>query len=416
MQILAIETTGPMCSVALLRRDNSVTERMGKDRMNHLKSLTPMIAQMMKEENVTWQDIERIAVSVGPGSFTGIRIGVSTGRALSQMTGIPLVAVETLAAFGLGECAKMAEKNKDIVICPIFDARRQQVYGGAYGENRELVAGGPYMLDEFLMQLVKMTPDKKFHFVGNGLRSYEEAICRWAEEKEKNITCDKKVQRAEHVALLAKAMMNPEYAYNDQGSNIEKTRLSYNRLKPRYMRQAEAQRQLEKSRHKKENRKRRGMLLLNEITIRRADSTDIDALTEMDHLCFTDPWSRESYRQELEDNAMAYYFIAEAAGEPIGFAGLWKIVDEGHITNVAVCPGFRRHHAGKCLVEQLIKVTEKQGIVAYTLEVRATNQAAICLYRQLGFETEGRRRGYYADNGEDALIMWKRIETENQEG
>ena len=125
---------------------------------------------------------------------------------------------------------------------------------------------------------------------------------------------------------------------------------------------------------------------------------------------------QESYRQELEDNAMAYYLIAEAAGEPIGFAGLWKIVDEGHITNVAVCPGFRRHHAGKCLVEQLIKVTEKQGIVAYTLEVRATNQAAICLYRQLGFETEGRRRGYYADNGEDALIMWKRIETENQEG
>ena len=83
---------------------------------------------------------------------------------------------------------------------------------------------------------------------------------------------------------------------------------------------------------------------------------------------------------------------------------------------MAVCPGFRRHHAGKCLVEQLIKVTEKQGIVAYTLEVRATNQAAICLYRQLGFETEGRRREYYADNDENALIMWKRIETENQEG
>lgn len=159
---------------------------------------------------------------------------------------------------------------------------------------------------------------------------------------------------------------------------------------------------------------------MSEVTIRRAGSADIDALTKMDHLCFTDPWSRESYRREMEDNGMAYYLLAEVDKEPVGFAGLWKIADEGHITNVAVCPAFRRHHTGKHLVEQLMLETMAQGITAYTLEVRAGNQAAICLYQQLGFETEGRRPGYYADNGEDALIMWKRIESieteENQKG
>lgn len=259
MQILAIETTGPMCSVALLREDGRVKEIMGKDRMNHLKSLTPMIASLMKEENITWQDIGRIAVSVGPGSFTGIRIGVSTGRALSQMTGIPLVAVETLAAFGLGEYKKILGQreenrtdykgkpettmgNNDVVVCPVFDARRQQVYGGAYGENRELVAGKPYMLQELLEKLEKLPSNKAFHFVGDGLGSYEEDICRWAEAQGKVITCDKVVQRAGYVASLAKDMM-------EQGNPLadtEKTSLSYNQLEPRYMRQAEAQRQLEK--------------------------------------------------------------------------------------------------------------------------------------------------------------------------
>ena len=78
MRILAIETTGPICSVALLNEENRITELRGRERMNHLRSLTPMIDQLLQAENMAPEDLDQIAVSVGPGSFTGIRIGVST--------------------------------------------------------------------------------------------------------------------------------------------------------------------------------------------------------------------------------------------------------------------------------------------------------------------------------------------------
>ena len=145
MRILGIETTGPFCSAAILDGDD-IEERLSEEKLNHLTALTPMIEELLSCGGFRLTDMDAIAVSAGPGSFTGIRIGVSTGRGLNQVSGVPLISVPTLFAFGCSEY----EGNKMGTVCPLLNARRGQVYAGAYNDFCEIVPGGPYMLDEFL--------------------------------------------------------------------------------------------------------------------------------------------------------------------------------------------------------------------------------------------------------------------------
>ena len=146
---------------------------------------------------------------------------------------------------------------------------------------------------------------------------------------------------------------------------------------------------------------------MTEMTIRQADVKDVDAIYEIETLCFPDPWSRESLREELGKNPRAFYVGAEIGREVVGYAGLWWILDEGHITNVAVKPGFRNRRIGSQIIEAMLEHTGEQGIRHYTLEVRASNVSARALYEKFGFEVLGVRKGYYQVGHEDALIMWR---------
>ena len=147
-----------------------------------------------------------------------------------------------------------------------------------------------------------------------------------------------------------------------------------------------------------------------DVTIRQADADDAGAIYEIEHLCFPDPWSRDALRYELQENPRAFYIVAEIEDQVVGYAGLWWIGDEGHITNVAVKPGFRNRRIGEGLVSVMIEFTVKEGIRHHTLEVRSSNEPAIRLYEKLGFAAEGVRKGYYLNNGEDAIIMWRHCE------
>jgi len=149
-----------------------------------------------------------------------------------------------------------------------------------------------------------------------------------------------------------------------------------------------------------------------ELVIRRAEAKDVETIETLEQLCFSQPWSYESIYQDIVENDKAVYIVAETEGQVIGYAGLWIIVDEGHITNVAVSPDYRRNSVGNTIITALLQVTEDMGVKRHTLEVRKSNQAAINLYEKQGFIEAGERKGYYEDNGEDALIMWRESEDE----
>ena len=155
MFILAIETTGAFASVALAQAGEAgencriLAHVEGRDRYSHLQNLTPQIRQVLCDADVAIDDLSAIAVSNGPGSFTGIRIGVSTARALSQVKGIPCIPVSSLEALAM-RAAGEGGPAEGAVICPILDARRSQVYGAGYSAQlKEIIPAGPYTIDEF---------------------------------------------------------------------------------------------------------------------------------------------------------------------------------------------------------------------------------------------------------------------------
>ena len=133
----------------------------------------------------------------------------------------------------------------------------------------------------------------------------------------------------------------------------------------------------------------------------------LDGVLSVSKLSFTTSWSKESFESELS-NQHANYYVAVVNGLVAAFGGMWIILDEAHITNIAVHPEFRSCHIGTRILSALIDQCKLSGINGMTLEVRASNYTAQKLYSNFGFQVEGVRKEYYADNKEDALIMWKR--------
>jgi len=142
--------------------------------------------------------------------------------------------------------------------------------------------------------------------------------------------------------------------------------------------------------------------------IRPMELKDLDEVLEVEKSCFKSPWTRHMFEDELF-NSNAYYYVIEVDGEIAGYAGFWKIIDEAHITNIAIHSSYRRRGYGRALVSALLDRAKELDIIAVTLEVRVSNSAAISLYESFGFVSSGVRRGYYSDNNEDALIMWLKL-------
>ena len=136
---------------------------------------------------------------------------------------------------------------------------------------------------------------------------------------------------------------------------------------------------------------------------------DIDQVCEIENLSFAIPWSRESFESELSQNNLARYIVAKVNGKVVAYGGMWIILDEGHITNIAVHPDYRGQKIGEKLVEALLREAKESNAERITLEVRASNDAARKLYQKQGFTDGGIRKGYYGDNREDAIIMWKKL-------
>lgn len=154
---------------------------------------------------------------------------------------------------------------------------------------------------------------------------------------------------------------------------------------------------------------------------------DIPEVLEIERVCFSMPWSAHAYRYEIEANTLSWYIVArpapaktdrgvvgklralrpgaQARAPVIGYGGFWMMVDEAHISTLAVAPSYRRRGVGELLLLTMIEEAQRRGAATVTLEVRVSNLPAQRLYEKYGFTVQGRRVRYYSDNGEDAYIM-----------
>ena len=142
------------------------------------------------------------------------------------------------------------------------------------------------------------------------------------------------------------------------------------------------------------------------ITVRPMVMTDVDGVMAVEHDSFLTSWSRSAFEEELAQNRLARYIVAVENGEIVGYAGTWLVINEAHVTNVAVSGQRRREGIGRLLMQNLMELARENGMESMTLEVRVSNAAARHLYAQMGFVEAGIRKNYYSETKEDALILW----------
>ena len=246
MYILALETTGPVGSAAIIGGDGQVAMEVSAEEMNHLKDLMPMAQRLIDRLGLEKKDMTAVAASVGPGSFTGIRIGVSTARAIAQALNIPAISVPTLDAFKL--------KGDGVsVIVPIFNARRGQVYGGVFDEQgRDILKSGPYMLTDVLEAVENLIKDRlddapcgmaaagRIVFYGDGIDAYGEQLAEFRNRIAKEAGSFVIIEAAKEERYQT-AEMTARAAF-DKYMNGET--VSVENLQPEYMRTTEAEQKL----------------------------------------------------------------------------------------------------------------------------------------------------------------------------
>ncbi len=245
MELLAIETTGAAASAALIDENGRLREVRSDQTMNHLHNLLPMVKKLLDESSLKIGGVSGIAVSEGPGSFTGIRIGMATAKALAQVIGVPVVSVPTLRSF--------VYHIPDFpgVVCPIFDARRSQVYGGAYqrtedGSLKQWIPDGAYDIVEYLDLVADaLSETAELLFFGDGIAPYQKQIEEW------NESTYRVTLKGEEIIFATQFV--PEELRYQKASSVARLGLemwkkgetkNYFELSPVYLRKAEAERKL----------------------------------------------------------------------------------------------------------------------------------------------------------------------------
>lgn len=397
MKILAIDSSGMPASAAVVEDGKLIAAYTVNYQKTHSQTLLPMIDELSRAIELDKTTLGAVAVSGGPGSFTGLRIGSATAKGIALALKIPIINVPTLEglASNFHGCSEL--------ICPMMDARRTEVFAGVYTYQDDclsvssdktsldvLMDQQPVSVEKLCIKLNEMAEKtgKRLILLGDGCVKYRDILNEKLTVPYKIAPLNLLEQSAASVALRAEELLAA-----GRTETAEEHR-------PIYLRVSQAER-VRSSR----------LAEKSPIRIRPAEEKDLSRIAVMEKLYFSLPWSEKMLRESLHQ-AQYTMLVAEncADGEIAGYVILLNAAGEGNIMNIAVSDALRRQGiAGKLLTEVMHRGRE-EGICDYTLEVRKSNKAAVALYEGLGFRTEGVRKDYYEQPREDALIMWKRKE------
>ena len=413
MKILGIDTSGLVGTIALSDGDILVAQFQIQYKTTHSEILMPMLDDISKKIDLDLKSIDAIAVAQGPGSFTGLRIGSATAKGLALALDKPIIPVPTVDALAYNFY------GNEKIICPMMDARRSQVYTGIYtfvpADTEEENSERTYTMNVIQEQFATGIDDiaHRLNDIGKPVILLGDGIPVYHDRLEKPLTVPFSVaplhlSRQNSGALLALAGI-----YAREGKLI-----SGDEFAPDYLRLSQAEREAGEKKAGGEDTSKKGAAgfskkALNRNTpgrIRTREMTAEDisgaALLEKTNL------GKEAWTEKQLLDAMTrddtIYLVSEMAGRIVGVCGVQNISGDGEITNVSVSGDVRREGIAYKMLKQLLERGAGIGIKDYTLEVRASNAAAIGLYEKLGFKSEGVRPGFYDDPKDDAVIYWKR--------
>jgi ribosomal-protein-alanine acetyltransferase/tRNA threonylcarbamoyl adenosine modification protein YeaZ len=362
----------------------------------HTRRLTAVVRRALEESGVAPADLAWVAVDLGPGSFTGVRVGLATAHALALASGARVLGASSLAALALGLPPARA------LIVPLVPAGRADAYAGFFrgdGRGPARVISAPRVL-ALPALLDAITEARRAGGLGT-VRCIGPGAARWREPLEESFphatSGDWRFEGLAAADLLAAAHTTGGPASGLPAPGAEPS--------PVYVRSAQAE---ERVRH-------RVSAALPALTLRAMEIRDVPAVAAVEHQVFSDPWPESFFLGELAQPLM-FARVAEREGRLVGYSVAWlgagtaAGAGSGHLGNLAVTPEERRRGVATALLADLLSVSTARGVGNLTLEVRATNDAAQALYRAHGFRLAGVRRGYYRDTGEDAMVMEWRAE------
>lgn len=392
MIVLAIDSSGMTATAALVEDDRTITEYTVDYKKTHSQTLLPMISDMAEMINMDISSVDAIAVAGGPGSFTGLRIGSATAKGLGLALGKPLIHVPTVdaLAYGMYGCTD--------IICPIMDARRNQVYTGVYTfsvKDSEKKAGNEqeYVFRTLKMQMAAPVSDlirrlnnygRPVVFLGDGVPVYREMLAEGLKVPYSFAPSYMNRQRAAVVGALG-------IRYYKRGRY--ETAAEH---KPEYLRVSQAERE------RAEREKNAAP------EVRKMTMEDAAAVAEMEHQLFSDAWSEKSVLGTWQQPGTVC-LLAEKAGRTAGYLLAYSSGEEAEIARIGVAKEFQRQGTGLALLRELEKICVEQDIQRILLDVRGSNTAARGLYESFGFREDGIRQRFYEEPQEDAILMSRRV-------
>lgn len=392
MRVLAIDSSGLTATVAVVEETQTVAEYTINYKKTHSQTLLPMIDEVVKMTELDLGTINAIAVAGGPGSFTGLRIGSATAKGLGLALNKPLIHVPTVdgLAYNVFGC--------EDIICPIMDARRNQVYTGIYTFSKKAGEKEGRNLVEPVFQVIKMQMAVSIEelaerlnryrrpvvFLGDGVPVYENVLAEKLTVPYSFAPAYMNRQRAAVVGTLA-----IQYYKSGKFETAEEHR-------PDYLRVSQAER--ERAQREKEA----------EIIVRELKVEDSAAVAEMEQQIFSDSWSEKSVLETVQQK-QSVCFAAEKAGHLLGYLLAYHAADEAEIARIAVQKEARRQGAAGKLMQALEHYCEEHKMEKLLLDVRESNEAARSFYTKNGFVEDGIRQGFYVNPSEDAVLMSKQL-------
>lgn len=367
MKILAFDTAMAACSAAVV--DLSLPEPLAAAfapmERGQAEAVAPMVAQVMAEAGVGFADIDRIAVTVGPGTFTGIRIGLALARGLGLARNIPVTGIDSLSAIAANETAARP-------LLVVSDARNGEVYAAAFdGERRTLKPPAILAAGEALQDL----PDDTL-ILGSAAR---QVLASGGLPEDR-------MSLAEALPVAA------NFAWLAAGS------VPHGMPSPFYLRAPDAKLQAASLRP------------VGQLEFNLAGAEACGLLAELHAESFDEAWDGKAFTDLLAMPG-AEAELALEAGIALGFVLTRRVADEAEIITIATRPSAQRRGVARQLLEHRIAALKTLGIRTMFLEVAASNAAARGLYQRLGFADAGLRKGYYRtrDGFEDAIVMRREI-------
>lgn len=394
--ILALDTTTRAGSVAVAREGRLLHQTSGDPALTHGQRLPGDMMAALAGAGVGVGDLNLLAVASGPGSFTGLRVGVAAVQGLAMARGLKVVPVSTLEA--LARAAEVQEGTGEAIAAWI-DGQRGEVFAALYGAagpttTRPPMAGNP---DAVLEAWALPAGDRPIVFIGDGAIRYRALLAT------------RLGTRARVLEPPALAPIIARIAFEEPQRAI-----APHAVVPIYVRRPDAE--LARERRRNSGTPDPGIGTgegkhVNDVqpVIERVSSGhDLDDVAALEAACFTNPWTREMLERELHRSDVArVYVLKDGAGGVAAFCTCWIILDELHINTIGVDPARRRQGLASTLMRHVMEAAARSGARRATLEVRASNNAARRLYERLGFVESAVRPQYYSQPEEDAIILWR---------